>query len=289
MRLGLRVIVLLAHLLAAATSAAGQDGGVPLTCQSAVWSSLPLASAVPASQYDPSSRAYYSDVVLPNALPAFVFACLSAALLLGLLTWRAVRACACTACLRGPRLRGKTAVDLLATRRTRWLRWCIPVLAAGVVAGAGFGFSTIEPSLLPSGVGVYEQAEVGPLCCSGSSAHGACSALLLTYIHPRGLHPLRCSDASANGACVHTAGVADAPGTSLGHAVSTLLLPAGLCVCLPAAGQQHCGGGGGNRWPGRLPAPACDRPWPGPGAARSPSGTLRGDQEQAAEQHLFGA
>lgn len=160
MRHGWVPTVLVAYLLAAAAVAA-QDDGVPLTCQSAVWSSLPLASAVPAAQYDPTSTAYYSDVVLPNALPAFVFACLAAALLLGLVTWRAVRACACTACLRGPRLRGKAAADLLSSRRTCWLRWGILALAAGVAAGAGFGFSTIQPALVPSGVDVYEQAKVG--------------------------------------------------------------------------------------------------------------------------------
>lgn len=166
MRLGMRAAVLLAHLLALAAAAAAQDSGVPLTCQSAVWSSLPLASAVPVDQYDPTSRAYYSDAVLPNALPAFVFACLSAALLLVLIIWRAVHACACTACLRGPRLRGKAAADLLSARRMRWLRWGIAALAAGVAAGAGFGFSTIQPALVPSGIDVFEQAKVRPCCIS---------------------------------------------------------------------------------------------------------------------------
>ncbi|KAL4437383.1 hypothetical protein ABPG75_004522 [Micractinium tetrahymenae] len=160
-----RPAALLVCLLAAAAAARAQDGGVPLTCQSAVWSSLPLAAALPADQYDPISRTYYSEAVLPNALPAFVFACIAAALLLALVVWRAVRTCACTACLRGPRLRGKAAADLLSARRMRWLRWGIAALAAGAVAGAGFGFSTIQPALVPSGIGVYEQAKAYVAAC----------------------------------------------------------------------------------------------------------------------------
>ncbi|PSC68504.1 hypothetical protein C2E20_7905 [Micractinium conductrix] len=147
--------------LASAAAAAESAAADVSSCQAASWSRLPLASsAVPAAAYQPTQSSYYHDWVLKNVLPAAIFGCIAAALLLAFLLWRFVRAaCTCMACVRGPRLRGAPAAELLGARRMRWLRWGVVVLAAGVVGGAGFGFSTIQPSLEPAGVEVYKQTK----------------------------------------------------------------------------------------------------------------------------------
>jgi hypothetical protein len=134
---------------------------VPVDCQAPLWANLPLAKQhTPADDYNPSSLDYYHDWMLKHVLPPFVFSCIAAALLLAFLLWRLARLAACTRCLRGPRLRGAAAGKLLAARSTRWLRAAVLLLAVAVVAGAGYGFSTIQPHLQPAGVAVYDDTKV---------------------------------------------------------------------------------------------------------------------------------
>jgi hypothetical protein len=153
-----------ALLLAAAHGLVAAAETVQMECQSPLWAGLPLAKQQPsAEEYDPSSMTYYKDWTLKHILPPFVLCCIAAALLLSFLLWRLAKLATCMRCMRSPELRGKPAHDLLAARSTRWLRAVVPLLAAGVIAGAGFGFSTIEPGIEPSGVSVYEQTQVSAL------------------------------------------------------------------------------------------------------------------------------
>lgn len=158
----LPLLVLAALLAAAPMAAAAAVETTPLSCQSPLWSSLPLAKQrTPADEYDPSSTDYYQDWTLKHVLPPFIFCCLAAALLLAFLLWRLARLATCVRCIRSPRLRGKPAMQLLSARGMRWLRAAVPLLALGMVGGAGYGFSTIQPSIEPAGVAVYEQTKVG--------------------------------------------------------------------------------------------------------------------------------
>lgn len=153
-----------ALLLAAAHGLVAAAETVHMECQSPLWAGLPLAKQQPsAEEYDPSSVTYYKDWALKHILPPFVLCCITAALLLSFLLWRLAKLATCMRCMRSPELRGKPAHDLLAARSTRWLRAVVPLLAAGVIAGAGYGFSTIEPGIEPSGVSVYEQTQVSAL------------------------------------------------------------------------------------------------------------------------------
>ncbi len=102
---------------------------------------------------------YYHDWVLKHILPPFVFSCITAALLLAFTLWRAIKLCRCVRCIRGPQRRARAAADTLGARRHRILQAAVCVLACGVVAGAGYGLSTIQPGLQPRGVGVFEQAK----------------------------------------------------------------------------------------------------------------------------------
>ncbi|KAL4855091.1 Mitochondrial metalloendopeptidase OMA1 [Chlorella vulgaris] len=149
-----------ALLLAAAQGLLTAAETVQMECQSLLWAGLPLAKQQPsAEEYDPSAMTYYKDWTLKHVLPPFVLCCITAALLLSFLLWRLAKLATCMRCMRSPELRGKPAHDLLAARSTRWLRAAVPLLAAGVIAGAGFGFSTIEPGIEPAGVSVYEQTQ----------------------------------------------------------------------------------------------------------------------------------
>ena len=144
---------------AAEPQPASVDAG---SCQSGVWHGLPLAtSATPAEEYHPTSWDYYQDWALRSVLPPFVLACTAAALLLAFALWRAIKLASCVRCIRGPRHRAKAAADILGARRHRALQAAVALLAAGVVAGAGYGFSTIQPGLEPRGVRVYEGVKVG--------------------------------------------------------------------------------------------------------------------------------
>lgn len=93
-------------------------------------------------------------------LPPFVFSCIVAALLLAFALWRAIKLCTCVRCIRGPQRRARAAADTLGARRHRLLQAGVGLLACGMVAGAGYGLSTIQPGLQPRGVDVFEQAKV---------------------------------------------------------------------------------------------------------------------------------
>lgn len=145
---------------------AGATETVPVDCQAPLWANLPLAKQhTPSDEYDPTSFDYYHDWALKHVLPPFVFCCVAAALLLAFLLWRLARLIACTQCLRGPRLRGAAAGKLLGARGTRWLRATVLLLSAAVAAGAGYGFSTIQPHLEPAGVAVYDDSKVNIWHC----------------------------------------------------------------------------------------------------------------------------
>ena len=98
--------------------------------------------------------------MLKHVLPPFVFSCIAAALLLAFALWRAIKLCTCARCIRGPQRRARAAADTLGARRHRLLQAGVGLLACGVVAGAGYGLSTIQPGLQPRGVDVFEQAKV---------------------------------------------------------------------------------------------------------------------------------
>lgn len=119
------------------------------------------------------SYAYYHDWALKHILPPFVFACIAAALLLAFLLWRTIKLCTCVRCIRGPQRRARAAADTLAARRHRLLQAGVCLLACGVVAGAGYGLSTVQPGLQPRGVDVFEQAKVrARLLLQGAAAAG---------------------------------------------------------------------------------------------------------------------
>lgn len=96
--------------------------------------------------------------------------CFAATLLLGFALWRTIKLCTCVRCLRRPRRCPRVAQDVLGARRHRWLQAAVVLLATGVVAGAGYGFSTIDPALQPRGVDVYEETKVGGGSVSGVPA-----------------------------------------------------------------------------------------------------------------------
>ncbi|KAI7837040.1 hypothetical protein COHA_009117 [Chlorella ohadii] len=153
--LGLLVAALAAPAAAQAAETVSMD-----SCQDALWSGLPLAKQqTPSDSYNPTSYDYYHDWVLKHVLPPFVFSCITAALLLAFALWRAIKLCRCVRCIRGPQRRARAAADTLGARRHRILQAGVCVLACGVVAGAGYGLSTIQPELQPRGVGVFEQAK----------------------------------------------------------------------------------------------------------------------------------
>lgn len=129
------------------------------------------AGAAPTS-YPPSflPTAPRQDWALKSILPPFVLACFAAALLLAFALWRLLKLATCVRCIRGPRHRSKAAADILAARTHRWLQVIVALLACGMVAGAGYGFSTIHPTLESRGVGVYEQAKVRQPMALGKGA-----------------------------------------------------------------------------------------------------------------------
>ena len=149
-------------LLAAATAATAAETVDVGHCQATLWSSLPLAKQnTPTKEFIPNSQDYHKEWTLKHVLPPAVFCAISAALLVALLLWRLAKFATCVRCLRGPRHCSRAAGELLGARSMRWLKAAVVVLAVGMIAGAGFGFSTIHPKLEPAGIAVYDRAKVG--------------------------------------------------------------------------------------------------------------------------------
>jgi hypothetical protein len=158
---------LVAALLPTAAAQASTPAAVdtlPVNCSAALWHGLPLAKQhTPPEAFHPGSREYYQEWTLKHVLPPF-FCCIATAALLAFLIWRALRLATCVRCLQGPRLRGKPALAQLSGRSVRWARFAVPLLALAVAGSAGFAFSTIQPSIEPTAVAVFEETMVGDAC-----------------------------------------------------------------------------------------------------------------------------